>query len=793
MFHNYLKIAVRNINRYTSYTLINVLGLALGISCALIIFSVVKHHLTFDNFHPNSDRIYRFVTEQHRDQTSYQSSVPNPLGKVFREDYTFGEKVARICTFDELVITFELKGKEKKFKEAEVAFVESEFFDIFNYPLSQGNSQTALTEPNTAIITEKIAQKYFGDESAIGKLFRLDKIEFKVTGILKDFSKNTDRRTEIYFSYSTLKDYNEWFASDDSWGGISSQMQCFVRLKPGITSSEVEQVLPAYVKKYRPTSKNVHHYKLQPLNDIHFNAQYGGVMEKRNLWVLSCIGFFLLITACVNFINLATAQAVNRSKEVGIRKVLGSVRRQLFWQFILETGIITLLAMVIAYTISHSALPYVSEWFTSPISTDVLFEWPLMLFMLLLFFLVTLVSGSYPGLILAGFKPVAALKGKLSHQHTGGFKIRRALIITQFSISQVLMIALIVIIYQMHYAKQSDLGFNKDAIVMVPIGSHDEKMNTLKHQLSGISGVEKISLCFTAPSASWSWSTSLRYENRAEEEGFSINFKGGDEHYLSTFDLGLVAGRNLLPSDTAREFLVNETFVKKLNLQSPDDILGTTIISGGGRMRGPVVGVVKDFHDQSFHQKINPIFISTVNDQYNYYALKVSSSNLQNTLAALEKSWSQMYPEKVYEYTFLDDQIAEFYETEDTVLKLIQAFSFIAILIGCMGLYGLVSFMAAQKTKEIGIRKVLGGSVSQILWIFGKEFSGLIIISFLLAAPASWWLMNGWLQNFQYRIDIGAWIFIIAISITFTIALLTVGFQSFKAALMNPVNSLKTE
>ena len=272
-----------------------------------------------------------------------------------------------------------------------------------------------------------------------------------------------------------------------------------------------------------------------------------------------------------------------------------------------------------------------------------------------------------------------------------------------------------------------------------------------------------------------------------------MNFKGGDEHYLSIFDLSLVAGRNLLPSDTAKEFLVNETFVKKLNLQSPDDIIGSTIISGGGRMRGPVVGVVKDFHDQSFHQEINPIFISTVNDQYNYYAVKVNSANLQNTLAALEKSWSQLYPEKIYEYTFLDEQIAEFYRAEDTMLKLIQAFSFIAILIGCMGLYGLVSFMAAQKTKEIGIRKVLGGSVSQILWIFGKEFSGLIIISFLLAAPASWWLMNGWLQNFQYRIDMGAWIFVIAISITFIIALLTVGFQSFKAALMNPVNSLKTE
>lgn len=793
MLFNYLKIAFRNIHRHTSYSLINILGLALGVSCCILIFTLVTYHLSFDNFHSDSDRIYRIVTEQHRDQLSYTSSVPNPLGKVFREDYAFSEKVGRICTFDELIISFDQGKERQKFKEREVAFAETEFFEIFNYPLAVGNFQTALQKPNTAIITEKMAKKYFGDENPVGKTIRLEEnLEFEITGVLHNLPENSDRKTEIYLAYGSLKDYNEWFGSDDSWGGISSQMQCFVKLNPNVTVSEVEAVFPAYVKKFRPTSKNIHHYKLQPLNDIHFNAQYNGTMEKRNLWILSSIGLFLLLTACVNFVNLATAQAINRSKEVGVRKVLGGLRKQLFWQFVLETSIITSLAIVLGLAIAYAVLPLVGELFNSTLYINLFTDWQLPLFLLSLVILITFISGSYPGLILAGFKPVSALKGKISHLSLGGFKIRRTLIVTQFSISQVLLVALIVIIYQMKYAKQSDLGFNKDAIVMIPIGSADEKMKTLKNQLAQISGVEKISTCFSAPSSSFGWRTSLLFDNRSEEEAFSISFRGADEDYLKTFDLPLVAGRNLLPSDTTREFLVNETFAKKLNFSSPEQILGANMMAGGD-LRGEIVGVVKDFHDHSFHGEIKPVFISSESKNYNFYAVKVSLVNLPQTLAALDKTWSQQYPEKIFEYTFLDEQIEEFYQTEDMMLRLIQGFSLIAIFIGCMGLYGMVSFMANQKTKEIGIRKVLGSNVSQILWIFGKEFAILIGFAFLLAAPFSWWLMNQWLQNFTYHINMGGWIFALALGITSIIALLTVGYQSLRAAFMNPVRSLRTE
>lgn len=797
MLKNYLKIAIRNLQRNKVYASINVLGLALSMSCGILIFALVKHHLSFDNFHNNSNRIYRIVTEQHRDNISYTFSVPNPLGKAFRNDYTFGEKVARICTFDEQLITVKQGNEIKKFKDEEgVAFTEPEFFEIFNYPLLQGDKKTVLSEPNTAIMTERAAKKYFGDENPINKTFKLDnRIEFKITGVLKDLPNNTDRKTEIYASYPTLKSFNEWSASDDSWGGISSQMQCFVLLRQGISPAQVEKVMPAYVKKYRPTAKNVHHYKFQPLAEMHFDARYSGPMDKKNLWVLSFIGLFLIITACVNFINLATAQALKRSKEVGVRKVLGSLRMQLFWQFISETGLITIVGASVAIVLAFIALPYVNTWFNSQISINVIGDWQLMLFIVSLIVVVTLFSGSYPGLILAGFQPVLALKGKLSQQNIGGFNTRRTLIITQFAISQVLIIGMVIIANQMKYAQQSDLGFQKDAIVMVPIASASNlsTQKTLQNQFAAINGVEKVSIFNRPPASSAGWSTSIRFDNRAEDEVFRVNIKSADDQYVPTFGLELVAGRNVFPADSMRECLVNETFIRKLNLRSPQDVIGKTISMNNGRMSGPIVGVIKDFHDKSFHEEINPVCIAEIAPNYETYGIKLNMANAQSTLAAVEKIWTKAHPDQIYEYQFLDETIAEFYETESIMLKLIQAFSGIAIFIGCLGLYGLVSFMVAQKTKEIGIRKVLGGTISNIIWIFGKEFSRLIVIAFLVAAPLAWWLMNSWLQDFKFHIDIKPEVFILAIASTFVVATLTVGYQVMKAALMNPVKSLKSE
>jgi ABC-type antimicrobial peptide transport system permease subunit len=791
MLRNYLKIAFRNIIRSLSYSVINVSGLTLGITCALLIFSLISYHLSFDNFHQHSERIYRFVTEQHRDQVTHVPSVPPAFGIAFRNDYTYGETVARICRLNEYLITVDEGSSLKKFKE-NVSFVEPDFFQIFNFPLTAGNRQNVLHEPNTAIVTEKISKKYFGDVSPLNKVIKFNNsIDFKIVGVINDIPDNTDFRSEIYFSYSTMSRYNNWYAAEDSWGGITSDIQTYVRLQPGVVATEVEKVLPAYVKKYRAESKNVHHYKLQPLDDVHFNPQYQGVMSKTSLGVLAVIGLFLILTASLNFINLATAQAVNRSREIGVRKVLGSARSQLFWQFTIETSVIVMLSAVVAFCIAYAFLPYVNTLFNTRVALNPIAEPSLIVFIVALIGGVTFLSGAYPGLVLSGFKPVLALKGKLSAHNTGNFNLRRVLITTQFTIAQILLIGLIVVMYQMNYFKQSDIGFTQEAIIMVPMGSNDVKTKTLKDQFLQIPNVDNVSLCFSAPASNSWWGTSITYDNRTEQEAFGVSFKGGDENFISTFDIELVAGRNLLPSDTIREFLVNETLIRKLNLSSPEDILGKMIYCNG--RQGPVVGVVRDFHDQSFRSAITPIIITTELEKYHEYAIKINMAAANTTLQALEKAWSGMYPELIYEYDFLDQQTAEFYESEQTMLQLIQIFSFIALFIGCLGLYGLVSFMALQKNKEIGIRKVLGGSVAHILWIFGKEFFRLILIAFVLAAPIGWWIMSQWLEHYEYRFNMTWWIFVIEIAVISFIALLTVGFRSAQAALANPVNSLRAE
>ena len=795
MLSSYLKTSLRNLRRHKTYAAINIVGLALGMACGLLIFMLVKYHLSFDDFHADSDRIYRIVTEQHRDVISYTAGVPSPLGKEFREDYDFAEKVARIASEGDMTITVKDGDEVKLFKEeGGVAITEPEYFDIFNFPLVTGDMKTALVEPNTAIITERLAKKYFGDEDPINKTIRFgDKIDAKITGVLQDFPKKTDQKTEIFVSYSTLKQYNEWLASDDAWGGTMSGMNCYVRLRPQVSVAQVEKVFPAYVTEHRPTSTNVHHYKLQPLDDIHFNANYGGPMSKRNLWVLSFIGVFLIVTACVNFINLATAQALNRSKEIGMRKVLGSRRSEIFWQFIAQTGVITLLAMALAILLTLTVLPYVNNWFSSQMSFDVLNDWQLLLFVPALVLLVTFLAGSYPGLILAGLQPVLALKGKLSQQHIGGFNTRRMLIVTQFALSQALVIGMIVIAKQMNYSTNADLGFDKEAVVMIPIASDYSKAKTVKGEFENMAGVQDVTLCYGAPATSSNWETTPYYDNDPKEQEFRVSVKAADANYVRTFGLTLVAGRNIFPADSAREFVVNEAFARKLNLKSPDELLGKMLIVNSDDNKGPIVGVVRDFHDLSFHEEINAIAIFTNPDLYNAFAVKINAVNLTTTMAALESKWKASHPGQLFEYEFVDDDVASFYETETLMLKLIQAFSALALFIGCLGLYGLVSFMAAQKTKEIGIRKVLGSSIAQILWIFGQEFARLIAIAFVIAAPLAWWLMDNWLAEFKFQIDIGVGIFVWALLGTFLVALITVSYQAVRAALMNPVHSLKSE
>lgn len=797
MIKNYFKIAWRHLQRNRSYTFINVAGLTLGITCSILIFILVRFQLSFDNFHADTGRIYRVVTDIHHDNTSYTSGTPSPLGKALRDEYAFSEKLARVRTFSNTLISVN-NGKEvHKFVEKEgMAFAEPEFFDIFNFPLVKGE-KSAMASPNNAFITEKLAHKYFPGKDPIGQTIHIENsLNCTIAGILKDIPANTDRSQEIYLPFIQLKDIDLSHADPNNWTSINNNMQIFVRLQKGITPTSVEKLFPALMNKYyaKNRARIIYQFKLQPLDDIHFNPNYSGLVEKKYIWALALIGLFLIITACVNFVNLATAQALTRSKEIGIRKVLGGMRFQLFWQFISETALITLLATVVAFFLARQALPYINQLLEMRMTISFSADIWLVAFLLILLLLVTFLAGSYPGLILSGFQPVLALKGKLSQRHIGGFPLRRTLVIVQFCISQLLIISTIVIAGQIHYSSKTDLGFTKEGIVQLPLPIQDkQKMEHLKDVLSTMTGVEKTSLCFTSPASSDNDLDAITFDNRAKPEPYNINQKRGDDQYLSTFGLTLVAGRNFFPSDSANEYLVNETLVRKLNLSSSQDAIGKSIAIETDKPKGVIVGVVKDFHNYSFKGEIAPICITRNYRTYSLCAVRINMARAGQLLPAFEKTWNDIYPEYNYSYQFLDDSIAEFYEVESVLLTLIEIFAGIAIFIGCLGLYGLVSFMAVQKTKEIGVRKVLGAGLPDILWIFGKEFLRLLILAFLVAAPLGGWFMHSWLQDFVYRVPLNARVFLLALFATIVIAILTIGYRTLRSALANPVKSLRTE
>jgi len=580
----------------------------------------------------------------------------------------------------------------------------------------------------------------------------------------------------------------------ETWAGINPTLQCFALLKPNQDIAQIESMFDKMVEKHRPNSQNVHHYKLQPLADVHFNPTYGGDTDAKTLWTFSLIGLFLLIMACINFINIATAQAVHRSKEVGIRKVLGGNKKQLFWQFLSETFIISCAALLLGMLLGMLALPYFNSIFDLELSYEGLLNVRFIAFSVLLLITVSLLSGSYPGILIARILPVLALKQKLSQRNTGGINIRKVLVVVQFGISIILIVGTLVIGRQIEYAVNSDLGFDKDALVMVnlPKQLEREQLQGLKERIKNLPGVEKITACASFPgAANWSWGTSFTFGNRPDREPFSIEAKLADEDYLNTFDIKLVAGRNFILKDSVQEVLVNETLAKKLGMATPNELIGNKMQMGS--FQAEIVGVVADFHAQSFHQNIDPLFIAPDASSFYELGIKVNMANMQGTMGDIEKLWTSVFPDYLFEQTFLDEQVARTYKKEQQFLALTNLFSILAIFIGCLGIYGLISFFVVQKTKEIGIRKVLGGSIRSILLLITGDFLKLILVAGVIALPIAWYFLDDWLQGFAYRTKIPWWIFAFAIIGLLVITLITVSYQSVKAALANPVKSLRTE
>jgi ABC-type antimicrobial peptide transport system permease subunit len=537
----------------------------------------------------------------------------------------------------------------------------------------------------------------------------------------------------------------------------------------------------------------------QPLSTVHFDTRYGDglgdhMTSMATLRTLSFIAVLIIIMASINFINLSTAQSVGRSKEVGIRKVLGSSRGQLIVQVIGETAIIVLIAVALALVVAEIALPYLKNIASVPNNIG-LFNTGAGLFLVIITLAVVILSGIYPALVVSGFKPVSALKNKINAASIGGIPLRRALVVAQFAISQLLIIGTVVAIKQMNFVNNAYLGFNKDAVLIIPCSTDSiglQRMNGFKQELLQTPGVKAASFISDAPSSDNNSSTNFNFNHSRKDPGFDLFLKIADADYFKTFGLRFVAGKRYDQSDTMRQVVVNQTLVQKLGIKRPEDALGKTI-SLGNATWASITGVVADFKTNSMRETIKPIAIYPQKAYEGEVAVKIETGNFSANVARVQKLWEKAYPEYAYTGFFLDDSIARFYKQDNQLALVYKIFALIAIFISCLGLYGLVSFMAVQRTKEVGIRKVLGASVASIVYLFSKEFTLLIVVSFVIAMPAAWYLMNGWLRGFAYRISINAWIFVSAIAVSVIIAWLTVGYKAIRAALVNPVKSLRSE
>jgi putative ABC transport system permease protein len=799
MFKNYFKTALRNLARHKSNSFINIAGLVVGFAAFLLIFLVIQYEQSFDDFHANKNNIYRVVRiGKNPVNREYRTGVPFPVTMSLRNELPQLKNAAAIFGDNNVQVSVtDADGSTlKKFKEQNVLAAEPQFFQMFDFTAADGNIKTALNESNSALLTKDIASKYFGNwKLAMGKTLKLYGQIITVKGILNNPPSNTDFPLCVVVSYATLvKNINM-----NDWGSISDQNYCFVQLNNNSSLKQFNKLLAAFVDKHIKPVNPGYDLAPEPLNEMHFDERYGNfngrTFSKDLVLALSLIGLFLLIIACVNFINLTTAQAINRAREVGVRKVLGGNRTQLIFQFLGETCITTLLALTGSIIVVLLCLPFLNSLLEIHLSISILYSAKFILLMICALMLVTFLSGFYPALVLSGFKSATVLKSSIN-TNTKGISFRRALVVFQFVIAQALIIGTLVIASQMDYFRNADMGFAKDAIINAGFPGDSlsrTKTGVLQNELNKIPGIQQVSFSTFTPSAGGGWYTDLRVESNhsSTNPDMIVCMKPADTSYFSLYNLKLVAGRIYFPSDTIREFVVNETVIKNLGIRNANDAIGKLINVNGKTC--PIVGVVKDFHVYSLRDPIGPVVMTTMKNQYGLANIKINMSHAKNVIASMQNTWNKYFPDYVFEYSFLDQSIADYYKQENQLSVLYKLFSCIAIFISCLGLYGLISFMTVQRKKEIGIRKVLGAPVRDIVIMLSKEFTLLITIAFLIAAPIAWYFMHQWIQQYTYRIMIGVWFFAATILCSLLIAWLTVGYTAIKAAIANPVKSLRTE
>ncbi|MBW8324906.1 MAG: ABC transporter permease [Prolixibacteraceae bacterium] len=800
MLRNIFTTAYRSLLKNKSHSLLNMIGLTLGITSCLLIFLTIRYELSFDNFHSNADRIYRITTTIHNESADYFPGASYPVGETVRDEFAEFEKVSTVYFEEEGIV----KANNQIYKEKGIAYISPEFFDIFSFDWLVGNPHQALEAPGAMVLTESLARNYFGIDktgdlaSVLGKVIRLNnQTDFTVAGVTKDFPSNTDLPFRVMLSLSTLKPSERREMTD--WITLNSSVSHFVLLKNGANPAKIEARFPEFLKSHMASNESGRRsLQLQSLAKIHFDDRYGNYNNRtvtpNIILMLTLIGLFLLITACINFVNLATAQSSKRSKEVGVRKVLGAGRAELIRKFMGEAVLITFASLTVSFIAALIFFPSISDLLGLHYNTKWITDPLIPVFFIGTAIVVSTLSGLYPALVMSGFHPILAMKSKMSNSIApGGFSLRRGLIIFQFVLSQVLIIGTIVVARQLNLFQNRPLGFDKEAIVTVtlPRGEIQQKQS-LRNQLLEIPGVQSVSLNQNNPSSDGNWVGVFNFPGSGITPDMNIVMRPADPSYIKTYGLTLLAGRDLTENDTRRTaVIVNENVLKLMSISNPQDALGKTITTFGDNT--VIVGVVKDFHAFTLYEPIQPVFLFNDPNGARLAGIKISTSDIRTTIAKIESIYKTSFPENIFEYQFLDDTIASFYEEEKKLSHIFTVFSGIAIFIGCLGLFGLISFISMQRTKEIGIRKVNGARLAEILALLNRDFALWIAIAFVIACPVAWYIMNTWLEKFAYKTELSWWIFALSGILALGIALLTVSFQSWKAATRNPVEALRYE
>jgi putative ABC transport system permease protein len=811
MLKNYLKVAVRAISRNKLSSFINIFGLALAMCCSLMIYLFIKDELSYDKYHANTDRIYRvtrnFLSPDGSVNLHLGHAAP-PFGPLLKNDFEDFDYVVRTLQTRFTVAYQENAAEKKSSYEDNTFYAEPEVLKVFTIPMVEGNPEKVLIDPFTVMLSEKTAKKYFGTESPVGKTLRIGNLfDISINGVYKDFPAQSHWHPDLLVSFSTLNDSTIYGRRRLETNFGNNSFGTYALVKESADIQKIESQFPAFVNKHIPVGNGPNPVQpssyttlfLQKLTDIHLHSQLDSEVETngsmRNVYMMGVIGLFIVLIACFNFVNLSTARATKRAKEVGLRKVVGAFRNQLIGQYLSESVLIALFAVVIASGFAFLAVEWLNSFTAKSLTLNPVTNWPLFLGLVLFALIIGILAGIYPAFVISGFKPATILKGQQGSSK-GKAGLRKFLVVAQFSISIVLIIATMITYQQLQYMNNRDLGYNKDQVVTLRyfnelVPAYDAFYNELLKQTS-VKNVSRSSRTPTGRLLDSNGTAQVQKGDSLVNTTVVLKSIYTDQEFFETYEVTFAAGRNFskeIKTDDSLAFIVNETAVKMMGM-SPEQILATDVQYGG--VRGRVIGVVKDFHFESLHEEIVPV-IFLPNRFFSRISVKIAGDKMNTGVEHVEKVWKEFLPSRPFEYSFLSQQYNQLYNAEQQQGQLFTIFSGLAILIACLGLFGLATFNTLQRVKEIGIRKVLGASVINIVQLLSREIIVLVIVANVIAWPVAWYFMNQWLDGFAYRIDISIGLYILAAFAAILIALLTVSTQTIKAAMSNPSNTLRYE